>query len=68
MNFKIFINFQRFVELELFILLLLLLGVTTYVIIPSYTGFFLASTKQSDSLFCYGDGSCEARTHKQAFC
>ena len=37
--------------------LIILLGVTTYVAMLSYTGFrdFVASTMQPDSLFCYGE-------------
>ena len=55
MNFKRFIYFPRLIELELFIILLL--GVTTYVIMRAFKGFrnFLVSTTQSDILFYYGE-------------
>ena len=54
MNLKRFMNLQRFIELEL---LIILLGVITYVVMPAYTDFrdFLACTTQPDSLFCYED-------------
>ena len=45
----------KIIELEL--LIILLLGVTTYVGMPAYRRFrdFLACTTQPNSLFCYGD-------------
>ena len=55
MSLKRSIHLQRFIELEL--LIFLLLGVTTYEVMPAYTGFrdFLTSATLQDSLFCYGE-------------
>ena len=55
MNLKGFIHLQRFIELEL--LIILLFCVATYAVMPAYTSFqnFLASTTQPGSLFCYGE-------------
>ena len=66
MNFKRFIYLPRLKELELFIILLL--GVTTYVIMPAYKGFrdFLVSTTQSDSLYCYGK-TVQARLERACY-
>ena len=57
MNLERFSNLHKCPKfIELWLLMILLLGVTIYVVMPAYTGFrdFLACTIQSGSLLGYG--------------